>query len=840
MQSGMTFKEILSHMAKYSFYHQKRCANVMDGKNLPEHVWGPCGQISVGYKHPLPLHYDWTIQTWQGHILNITVFEVNVPFVNHHCNSSFLLLTETTEGRHVVKQMAKLCGQSHNKIFYSAKNALKVVVEATDVKPHTVHLVHFQYEAVSHKALSSVKLTEQKYMSRRKLNATSQLLHFISHTEGYVHFYRAVIFLRFVVSVRSDCNVKIYDGPSSKSPPLKANLDKQGHLQYTSTLYFIAVYFTNIHKSSNTLPRCIYLSFIRENITIRRINISRDVPYTLHFNFNPNGVNIYHKFLFLVPQKMYVNIQLKPFKYAASTEDECSLNGIIFYALQANLSYGPFCGELGMNILMERGLTFGSHTVFILIYSFAESVYRQTSFGINVKGEFCAGFLNPCNYFKQVSSDMIRKERIFWPWFLGMNTSNKQFDGLKEYYNCRSKSFRGRIPKTVPRTVGINVDNTKADTCYHIQYFSTTLQGKECLFEYSGENAMNVTVSTYFNHYQAERCHNCSGMVLRTYPLLYKPASCQREWYVTEGRKKYHEVSTTNNQVLHIGSASHFLFWSAPVKNVNRTIIGEFHVMAHSQGNCSVIDLGNLPKLSMSLLHFMDKTVPVLTNNCSVTSFNIKRNGYFSMYNLLPWLHITFNIKFENPTLCNDNNHSLVLFLVPHQDYARSMTRARSVVWAVHEGYIKWSIRSSKEMYTISIIILQVQNKELTTLFQGYKHEILFREIECTDQLRVHIKKYNHHTSSTGSPTTPLKHCVNSACYHMYKTSHNTWTSWTSAADVCKKHKQQLLTVNSNFESDRLNDISQEYKLLDSPVLFLNLRRDSKVCILVTCIIKVM
>ena len=674
MQSGMTFKEILSHMAKYSLYHHQRCAHITDGKHFPKHVWGPCGQISIGYKHPFPLHYDWTIQTWKGHILNITVYEVNVPFMNHHCNSSFLLLSEITEGQPEVKQIAKLCGQSHNKIFYSAKNAVKVVVEATNGKSHTVHLVHFQYEVVSHKALPFVELKNGRYRPDVKFPVAVQLLHFISNTEGYVHFYRTMIFFRFVVSVTSDCNVKIYDGPSSKSPLLKANIDKQGRLQYTSTLYFIAVYFTNIQKSSYPLPRCIYFSTIQENIIVKRIKISRDIQYTLNFNLNPNGVNVYRKLLFQVPQKMYVNVQLKPFKYGGSTEYECYLSGIIFFDTQTLQPYGPFCGELGMNIFMEKGLTFGSHTVFILIYSFVESASRQTSFGINVKSEFCAGFTNPCSF---VITLGMHSTSVHDDWILGVNITDNQFN-LFQYYNCiDTRNPRANIDNTdpitlqvVPRTVGIEVDNTKADTCYHIQYFPTTLQDKECLLEYSGlsrENVMYVTVSTYSDHYQAERCHNCSGLVLRTYPLLYKPEKCKRELYVRS--KTYHEVSTTHilhsPQVLHIGSANHFLFWFISIKTFNGTINGEFHVMVHSQQNCSIMDLGNLPKLDMSVLELMQATKAVLTNNCAVTSFNIKRNSFLTLYRMLPSSYIDFNIEFENPAVCNNNNQSLVLLLCP-------------------------------------------------------------------------------------------------------------------------------------------------------------------------------
>ena len=171
--------------------------------------------------------------------------------------------------------------------------------------------------------------------------------------------------------------------------------------------------------------------------------------------------------------------------------------------------------------------------------------------------------------------------------------------------------------------------------------------------------------------------------------LAYKPAECKRELYVRS--KTYREVSTLRTlqspQVLHIGSANHVLFRFIPIKTFNRTITGEFHVMVHSQRNCSAMELGNLPKLDMSLLAVMRATKAVLTNNCSVTSFNITRNAFFTLYSLLPSSHIDFNIEFENPALCNNNNQSLVLILMSH-DLEQHM-KTTGFLWVVQEGKIK-------------------------------------------------------------------------------------------------------------------------------------------------------
>ena len=833
VHGGGTLNTILYNMARYSNHQWKKCVQIKDTRILPKHMQGPCGQISISHNRPFPLHYDWTIQTWEGLILNITLFEVNVPFENHHCISNFLLLTENTERMNLSKQVAKLCGQSHNKIFYSTKSTITVEVKATSMKLNNMRLVHFQYVAVSHKALSFIALHSES-ITIGGFSFVSQLLHFISHTRGYIFFYRTAMMLRFVVTVRSAnvCDVMIYDGPSSKSPLIKANTDEQGRRQYFSSLHFIAMYSKAIIASQNHVNSCIHISHSQETIKIKRINVSNDTPYTSQIKFHPNSGNVFHKFLFDTSQA-YVNIQLQPFEYIGSTEGECYLSGIIFYSVQTYQAYGPFCGELGMNILTEKGLTFGSHTVVMLMYIFVENVDREISFGINVKSEPCAGFINRCDFYKiSLSNDNMHMD-----WFLRVNISKDHFNGFK-HYTCEDPKSPtvSKSPVTDKRTIGIEVNNSKPDACYHIQYLSG--QDKQCLLEYSASsNVMNVSVSTYYDHYQVNRCHNSSGTALRIYPLYFRPDNCKGELYVKP--KKYYEVSISDAQVPHIGLANHFVFWSILNKNDDKTINGGFHIAIHSQKNCSVIDIGNSsPEINiLALAQIIHTIIPLVTNKCSITSFNIIKHSYFALYRLSHGLQVTFNIEFENPDVCNSNNRSLMVFVQKQSSLHlyRSIQGYNNIfpkgaVWFVQEKYIKWTGVSRIRDSFVIVSIQQIYNYELKS--GSTAADVYGREIECTGPLRVHIRHHTspakvHHDSKESS--TALTHCVHSRCYYMYKKAHS---SWMSAADTCKKHNQQLLTINSDLESNLIWDaIKGNTHLFYSPVLFLNLRRDTKVCI---------
>ena len=152
---GMTFKEILSHVAEHSTYYAHRCTHVYDGSKISRLI-GPCGKITISQAHDqsFPLHYDWTIKVQQELIANNTVFELDIPLDGYDCASSYFLLSEP-EGRSY-KHITKLCGRSQDKIFYSTNNSITLAVKVTFLKRYALDILLFQYQAVNHKTLSFI------------------------------------------------------------------------------------------------------------------------------------------------------------------------------------------------------------------------------------------------------------------------------------------------------------------------------------------------------------------------------------------------------------------------------------------------------------------------------------------------------------------------------------------------------------------------------------------------------------------------------------------------------------------------------------------------------------
>ena len=230
----ITFKKILSYLAEQSKNISTQCSYMQDDSKLSKHLTFPCRKIMVQHEHTFPLHYEWTIQTWQQMILNISLFEINIPVFGYQCVSNFLLLTEPDDVS--LKQIAKVCGRSRDKIFYSTRNSLMVKLEAFAGYEDISQLVIFQYQVMSQKALSFIEI--QPKIALQEWNLNLQLLHFVSYSRGLVFFYNTLLSSRLLVLMsnnNTECDVLIYDGSSSKSALLKVSGETS--IQVHSLLY---------------------------------------------------------------------------------------------------------------------------------------------------------------------------------------------------------------------------------------------------------------------------------------------------------------------------------------------------------------------------------------------------------------------------------------------------------------------------------------------------------------------------------------------------------------------------------------------------------------------------
>ena len=123
--------------------------------------------------------------------------------------------------------------------------------------------------------------------------------------------------------------------------------------------------------------------------------------------------------------------------------------------------------------------------------------------------------------------------------------------------------------------------------------------------------------------------------------------------------------------------------------------------------------------------------------------------------------------------------------------------------------------------------MFQAEIHHSTTVFDtGTYHDLPHGDVDAHPLSRAqqHLKASDELHAS--SPTTVKDYCVLRYCYSIYTVP---VASWTSAADVCEKQHEQLLTINSDLEAKIITDVIIKHQaVLLSPVVFLNLRKESQ------------
>ena len=805
----ITFKDILSHLAEYSKNTNKQCSQVQDGRKLFEHLAVPCGKITIRHEHSFPLHYEWMIHTWQSMILNISLFEINIPAFEYQCVSNFLLLTEPEDVS--CKQIVKLCGRSQDKIFYSTRNSLTVQLEAITGYEDMSQLLLFQYQVMSQKALSFTEIKPKQVL--RSLNLNLQLLHFVSYSSGFVFFYNTQLSKRFLVRMSNnstECNVLIYDGPGTRSPLLKATINHQGRLQYKSTLYLIAVYFVNI-TASYAQQDCFEVHILSNDTTEpTKLLITSDEPLNMSLKFSSIKRNVYHKLEFQTSSNN-VNVKLQPFTYTGRSEAACYLGGIIFFSShRTDEVYGPFCGELGENFLSINGLSLSPQPVTMILYLFADRVHSQViSFGLIVKNEPCIGILNPCN----------------------MKTSTES-DGVTIYKNHNFVKME------------IDFDNRQIDKglCYNIQLSLQTYRDEACVVVVTSgflEKMLQVAASMYYDRYQARRCSNCTHSNMKVYRFRKKDYLTVLSAHLASQiddivSKKPYELLTREETVRYNDSALQFVF----IYSMTASIIDEafiISILPQTLQHCTSYDLGTL---QLRPPFAFEKNTYIISGRCSSTTMQYKSSHHILLFSVHPRSTLSLHIKFQNPHVCHNDTYVPFLRM---KILTRMMTLHYILSWYVYECTLDWTVANIEDQVIMSVFIRIFDNyrvghtdkKEHVWNPQLLEYSVgLNQPVECQELLDMQIQHEISHIQEHSlikrvSPT----YCVHSSCYYIHVMEH---TSWTDAFDFCHKQNHHLLTINSDFEARVIKDITNAlfYKSLRlSQVVFLNLKKSEKVCI---------
>ena len=787
VHSRMNFKEALSHLAAHSKYHWLKCIHAHNQHTL-QMITGPCGKITVQHDHLVPLHHDWTIQVWAGTLLNMTILEVNILSDTISCKTNFFSLSEADDSE--TREITRLCGQTGAKIYYSTQNVVKVTLAVVLLQSHSSRQIDFQYKVITNNTLHDLKFLPAQFIKERQgFEYNLHTLHFISYKNISIFFYNTYVYLRFVVeqsNKTSDCSALIYDGPSSRSPLLTGKGNSQSNLQHISTLSCISVYFR--HVATLLDPQCITIYLKRESVRPGHMNIGSNK--TIRLSLGSDKHNTYLKLVFSAQNNTFVNIQFESFQFIGNTEAGCYFGGVLFTVAHPGKEYkhGPLCGQYVLSLLRDKGLTFSSHTVYVVIFLYANSGHM--SFVMKVTSSQCEGIINPCELktgtHKHMHHTVIRKQ------------------GDTNY-------------------IHIKMNDISQYKCLHVQhFFNNNIHSKLCIIQMSNTNqeaGLHVKAELFHNDAPSLTCGTCSNILgTRIFQVKIDTfVSSHISWDSLDG----YDLSFPNSSQPYSHSSKQFIFESYMISTYASLIDGSFLLSVKTH------------KASCAINHIhMDHLEPfneygMQIEPCSITTVNTRGGSVHSFsFDLNPGFQLFLQIELGNTKSCPSYTHNEVILwqFYGMQGYPINQR-------FVFRKQMEWTIENwfSEKTGIIVNVLLQTSNSKIDEAV--HRNDDGFLAHRCQDEISLRLSHKEDVLQGTKVFETRQKgsdhYCGHSGCYYMYN---KTSTSWEGASGMCTLRGKHLLSIGSDFEAKIITHMMRSHPyLLFSPVIFLNLKRNSKV-----------
>ena len=205
---------------------------------------------------------------------------------------------------------------------------------------------------------------------------------------------------------------------------------------------------------------------------------------------------------------------------------------------------------------------------------------------------------------------------------------------------------------------------------------------------------------------------------------------------------------------------------------------------------------------------------------CSHTILNTCGGRFQGVaFNLSPGNQLFLQLELGNTKSHRNYTHNIyVRYYGEMQNYQLRIRLILSV------KYMEWTIEnwSSQGMTIIFIVVTDTPNSM-------HRNDEYFTH-RCRNKMSLRLSHKENVLQGTKVLATRQKgsdhYCGHSSCYYIYN---KTSTSWEEASRMCTLQGKHLLSINSDFEDKIVTHMISHQYLLFSPVIFLNLKRNSKV-----------
>lgn len=354
---------------------------------------GPCGAGGFLHDDLFKKECTWRIRVEKHFRVWLTLHNIRLPYGGAQCPGSHVLVTEPQRQKTNLT-IAKLCGISKGKQYFTRGDLMQISLAIT------VHLrlgysfvnsrLIFDYQAIAKRYLYDIQISNKtspapklnlQWMTSVHYNVLVKMFHINT-------FLLYIIRVSFLLRYHNKSRVGVFDGLSSKAPLLDA-IKNSTHVNFASSLFVVSICIYDYRRYQNT-PVMTYSS-TRGVITSKKyIWVIKPEIVLIHAIGHSNNIrNIYR---LVTKADQFINLEILELHNFGSTEYGCYTGGIMMYNTKEIV--GPVCGTHGMSAFGPNmtGVTFGSNTVYIILYSFIGT--GDIKITMRVSSTRCEGIIN--------------------------------------------------------------------------------------------------------------------------------------------------------------------------------------------------------------------------------------------------------------------------------------------------------------------------------------------------------------------------------------------------------------------------------------------------------------
>jgi hypothetical protein len=359
----------------------------------------PCGNVYIKSHLPTtPIRYQWKIQVVETLKINFTIDTLYIAYEDIRCTFNHLHIYDNAEPD--TSTIAKLCGQSSRKTFYSHENILHIVLslkyEKFDIGLSR-YILAYVYQAIGKRTLVKAELLPKARLRNKPIE--EQI--FLAVTERYqfkVLYYNVFINQRIRLHIQlQNCSsaVSVFDGPSSESQLLGEfqSSEKSTQQVLTSTLFIIAVY---IRDDEHQFKSCVLVdaSAVKAKpVNQYNVEVTNTEPTRFVATLKPFQQNEMTWLKLGVPSGKFVNLKIRRFEYSGNTGAGCYLGGIVIVYHVDRVPVGPLCGNNGRVLLEDPrmdGLTLQEREATLILFMYRQH-YSYLILDITISPDDCHG-----------------------------------------------------------------------------------------------------------------------------------------------------------------------------------------------------------------------------------------------------------------------------------------------------------------------------------------------------------------------------------------------------------------------------------------------------------------